>query len=67
MTRCVNAERKLSRLRDCIEVALDLALITGLLSAVGFLISITARHVFGPGEKLKWTFTYLLSYLPSPA
>ncbi len=45
MMRCVNAERKLSRLR-CIEVALDLALITGLLSAVGFLISITARHVF---------------------
>jgi hypothetical protein len=29
-----------------IETILDLALITGLLAALGFVISITARHVF---------------------
>jgi hypothetical protein len=38
--------KKIDPIARLIEVALDCALITGLLSAVGFLISITARHVF---------------------
>jgi PleD family two-component response regulator len=42
--------KKIGPIARLIEAILDLALITGLLSAVGFLISITARLVVWPGE-----------------
>jgi hypothetical protein len=38
--------KKIDPIARLIETMLDFALITGLLSAVGFLISITARLVF---------------------
>jgi hypothetical protein len=38
--------KKIDPIARLIEVALDCALITGLLSAAGFLISITGRVVF---------------------
>jgi len=38
--------KKIDPIAGLIEAILDLALMTGLLAAVGFLISITARLVF---------------------
>jgi len=38
--------KKIDAIARLIEAILDFALITGLLAAVGFLISITARLVF---------------------
>jgi hypothetical protein len=38
--------KKIDPIARLIEAMLDCALIAGLLAAVGFLISITARHVF---------------------
>jgi hypothetical protein len=38
--------KKIDPIVRLIETILDLALITGLLAALGFVISITARHVF---------------------
>jgi len=55
MTRCANhfctpsnmkSRNKIDPVVRLIEVMLDFALITGFLSAVGFLISITAHLVF---------------------
>jgi len=46
--------KKIDPIARLIEAILDLALITGLLSAVGFLISITARLSFDR-RKQKWT------------
>ncbi len=38
--------KKIDPIARLIEAILDLALISGLLSSVGFIISITARYVF---------------------
>jgi hypothetical protein len=38
--------KKIDPIVPLIEAMLDFALITGLLAALGFLVSITARHVF---------------------
>jgi hypothetical protein len=38
--------KKIDPIARLIEAMLDFALITGLLAAAGFLISITARHLF---------------------
>jgi hypothetical protein len=42
----MKCRKKIDPVARLLEVALDFALITGLLSAVGFLTSITTRLVF---------------------